>query len=186
MARCALGIRINRYATHSRRRLPFQLGLVHQPLGAVAGISSSTTGGWNSSTSRATCWPADPTSPTDLAPLGSTASYATSVNDHAEVVGITNSMALQRFWRQPVQMHVTLRKGYRATRRLEFALGRLVKMEIQFFKKSDAFTQGQTTISTLLSPRLITPIMVFGTLRMRSSSFRTFQFTSFATFRSSS
>lgn len=54
--------------------------------GAVVGISSPT-GGYSSTSWRATYWAADSTTPVDLAPAGSTASTATALNDHNEVVG---------------------------------------------------------------------------------------------------
>lgn len=68
--------------------------------GAVAGVSSPTTGGWSGSTWRATYWPAGSTTPVDVAPVGSTASTAQSVNDHGEVVGYFGSSTnAPFFWR---------------------------------------------------------------------------------------
>ncbi len=54
--------------------------------GAVAGISSPT-GGWSTSTSRATYWAAGSTTPVDLGMSGSTASWAAALNDRSDVVG---------------------------------------------------------------------------------------------------
>jgi len=58
--------------------------------GAVVGISSPTSG-WSGTNWRATYWPANTTTPIDIAPLGSTASTAESINDHNEIVGYFGS-----------------------------------------------------------------------------------------------
>lgn len=59
--------------------------------GSVVGISSPTTSGWSGTNWRATYWPANTTTPIDIAPLGSTASTAESINDHHEIVGYFGS-----------------------------------------------------------------------------------------------
>ena len=54
--------------------------------GAVVGISSPTSG-WSTATARATYWAANSSTPVDLATSGSTASWASALNDHNDVVG---------------------------------------------------------------------------------------------------
>lgn len=69
--------------------------------GTVAGITSPSSGGWSTATSRATAWLGGSTAFTDLGTLGGPASWASGVNSWDDIVGLsddtaTNQMAFVR------------------------------------------------------------------------------------------